>query len=163
MVAPLIFASDIKQQLIERGSLEDAKSRKFIRNALGIHKKKVEATKHTILSGPPGVGKSYGTMEECEQNNVKYIIIPPGSSDIVITCLLAFEVYNLKPKEELVAILDDADDVVFRDYDTLNKWKIAMGDINYAIGQVPYYAHNVSMVNTINKYREVGAKRFLVR
>jgi hypothetical protein len=148
------FASPIKQGLIQRGAIEDANSRKFIKSALGINKKKVEATKHTILSGPPGVGKSFGTMQECAINNVKYVLIPPGSSDIVITTILASGVYSLKANETLVVILDDADDVVFRDYDALNKWKIAMGDINYSIGQTPYYSHNVSMIRTIDSLKD---------
>ncbi len=152
----ITFASPLKQTMIQRGAIEDAALRKFIRSAIGVNKKKVEATRHTILSGPPGVGKSFGTMDECSVNNVIYITIPPGSSDLVITTMLAHAVWKLKPKEELVAILDDADDVVFGSYETLNKWKIAMGDINYDIGLIPYYAHNVSMTNTIAKLEEVG-------
>lgn len=148
------FASPVKQGLVQRGAIEDANSRKFIRSALGIDKKKVEATRHTILSGPPGVGKSFGTLDECAKNNVIYALIPPGSSDIVITTILASEVYKLKQDEYLTVILDDADDVVFRDYETLNKWKLAMGDVNYNIGQIPYYSHNVSMVKTIESLKE---------
>lgn len=136
--------------LVSLGELEDIKSREFICNAVGINKKKVEASRHTILSGPPGVGKSYGTMDECSKNNVNYLLIPPGISDIELACKLAVAVYELKEHEELVVILDDADDVVFGNYATLNKWKIAMGDINYDIGQIPYYAHSVSMINTLS-------------
>lgn len=135
--------------LVSLGKLEDEKSRDFIRNAVGLAKKKVEASRHTILSGPPGVGKSFGTMDECSKNNVNYIMIPPGTSDIELACRLAVGVHQLKDDQELIVILDDADDVVFGNYATLNKWKIAMGDINYAIGQIPYYAHSVSMVGTL--------------
>lgn len=152
----LTFASPIKQSLIQRGAIEDANSRKFICNAIGISKKKVEATRHTILSGPPGVGKTYGTMDECTKNNINYVLIPAGSTDINVTTILAGAVYKLAPDQELVAILDDADDVVFRDYETLNKWKIAMNDINPDVGQMPYYAHNVSMDRTIKQIEDTG-------
>ena len=152
----IVFASPVKNTLIQRGEIEDNNSRTFLRNALGINKKKVEATRHTILSGPPGVGKTYGTMDECTKNNVIYLVIPPGTTDVIMATMLANEVYRLPKGKELVVILDDADEVVFRDYETLNKWKIAMGDVNYDIGQVPYYAHNVSMDKTIKRYREAG-------
>ena len=45
--------------------------------------------------------------------------------------------------------MDDADDVVFSDYETLNKWKIAMADTDYELGIIPHYNHPVSMNNTI--------------
>lgn len=155
----LTFASPIKQSLIQRGAIEDANSRKFICNAVGINKKKVEATRHTILSGPPGVGKTYGTMDECTKNNINYILIPPATSDINITSMLAYAVYKLAPDQELVVILDDADDVVFRDYETLNKWKNAMNSINPDIGLMPYYAHNVSMDRTIKQMEDTGRQQ----
>lgn len=139
-----------------RGKVEDDSMRKFIRDVIGVNKKKVTATRHSILSGPPGVGKSYGTMDECSQNNVKSIVIPPGSTDVVIATMLSHAVYKLLPNEELVCILDDADELVFSDYKTLNKWKIAMGDINYNIGQVPYYAHNKDMTTNIKRWEENG-------
>lgn len=151
----IVFPSPIKQSLVQRGQLEDQKSRAFIRNALGLHTKKVEATRHTILSGPPGVGKSYGTMEECAQNGVKYICIAPGTSSAELAMRLAYHVWS-NPVGDLVVILDDADDVVFSDYETINKWKNAMQDMNPATGQMPYYAHAVSMTATLNKLRETN-------
>ena len=102
---PLSFASPVKNTLIQRGQIEDANSRKFLRNALGINKKKVEATRHTILSGPPGVGKTYGTMDECTANNINYIRIPPGTTDVIMATMLAHEVYRLPKGKELVVIL----------------------------------------------------------
>jgi hypothetical protein len=150
------FKSRELKLLVDAGQFVDETSRDFIRGALGLKKKKVEATRHTILSGPPGVGKTYGTQDECNKGKVKYIKIDPGTSDINLTIKLACAVHSLKKDEELIVLLDDADDVVFGSYETLNKWKIAMGDINYDIGLVPYYAHNVSMTNTIAKLEEVG-------
>ncbi len=144
------FNSPTLNNLVERGKLEDEKSRNFIRKALGVTKKKVEATKHTILSGPPGVGKTFGTTDECNKAGLKAILIPPGASDVDIACMIAYGVYNLKPNEELVVIFDDADDAVFGTYDRLNKWKIATAEIDYDAGIIPHLHHAKSMSNTYN-------------
>lgn len=152
----LKFPSKEKRLLVEQGELVDNRSRDFIKGALGLTGKKVEATRHTILSGPPGVGKTYGTTEECENASVKYIVIPPGITDAALVMKIAFAVYNLKPDEELIVILDDADDVVFSDYKTLNKWKIALADTDYELGLIPTLNHAVSMTGTINQLEKVG-------
>ena len=151
--------------LVQQGKLIDDRSRDFIKDALGLKKKKVEATKHTFLSGPPGVGKTYGTIDECRKNKVNHIVIPPGMTDIALTIKLAVAVYNLAPSEELVVILDDADDVVFSDYKTLNKWKIAMADVDYDAGLIPMYNHPVNMSNTITtlqKQADIDPKRQVI-
>lgn len=155
------FKSKQQNILLTQGQDIDEKSRKFIREALGLTNKKVEATRHTILSGPPGVGKTYGTTDECKKNNVKSILIPPGTTDIDLITRIAVAVYKLKANEELVVILDDADDVVFSDYKTLNKWKIAMQD------NEPMLNHPVSVNNTIRtleKQVEAGntAKQIII-
>jgi hypothetical protein len=143
------FKSKELNLLVEAGKFVDEQSRDFIKSALGIKKKKVEAARHTILSGPPGVGKTYGTQDECNKGNVKYIKIDPGTSDINQTVKLACGVHSLNKDEELVVLLDDADDVVFGTYETLNKWKIAMADTDYEQGIIPTFNHPVSMNNTI--------------
>lgn len=143
------FKSKELNLLVEAGKFVDETSREFIKGALGLKKKKVEAKRHTILSGPPGVGKTYGTQDECNKGNVNYIKIDPGTSDINLIVKLACAVHSLKKNEELVVLLDDADDVVFNSYETLNKWKIAMADTDYEQGIIPTYNHSVSMTNTI--------------
>jgi hypothetical protein len=152
----LKFNSPTQNLLIERGKIEDEKSRTFIRKALGLSSKKVEATKHTILSGPPGVGKTHGTIDECEKAGVKYITIAPGMSDIELAMKLAHGVYTTPEDKELVVILDDADDVVFGTYETLNKWKLAMADINYELGIIPHFNHPVNMTNTITQLEKLA-------
>tara|TARA_R110000772_G_scaffold2435_2_gene8677 strand:- start:8626 stop:9510 length:885 start_codon:yes stop_codon:yes gene_type:complete len=146
----LTFKSRELNLLVQQGQFVDESSRDFIKGALGLKNKKVEATRHTILSGPPGVGKTHGTTDECKKGNTKYITIPPGMSDINMIVKMACGVYSLKDGEELIVILDDADDVVFGDYKTLNKWKIAMADIDYELGIVPTLNHPVALTNTIN-------------
>jgi hypothetical protein len=156
------FNSETQNLLVQHGKLEDEKSRKFIRKSLGLANKKVEATKHAILSGPPGVGKTYGTTDECNKNKINAIVIAPGTSDIELAVKMAYGVYNLKKNEELVVILDDADDVVFRDYDTLNKWKIACGDVDYDAGIIPTFNHMVSMNNTLASLKKQKGKEVLI-
>jgi len=154
----LNFKSEMQNNLVGKGKLIDEQSREFIRDAIGATNKLVEATRHTILSGPPGVGKTHGTTDECNKSNRKSITIPPGTTDAVLAMKLAYNVYNLKDDEELIVILDDADDVVFGDYASLNKWKIAMADIDYDMGLIPMLNHSVSMNNTITQLR--NAKKF---
>jgi hypothetical protein len=157
------FKSKELNLLVESGKFVDENSRDFIKGALGLRKKKVEATRHTILSGPPGVGKTYGTQDECNKGNVKYITIEPGSTDINIAIRLACGVYSLKKNEELVVLLDDADDLVFSDYETLNRWKIAMADVNYEQGIIPTYNHMSSMTNTLLTLQKDPSKKDVVK
>ena len=145
----LLFASKDKNLLVDQGKLEDEKSRNFTKSALGIKKKIVEATRHSILSGPPGVGKTYGTMDECKKAGIKYITIAPGMTDLQLAIKLAIGVAELNDNEDLAVILDDADDVVFGTYETLNKWKLAMGDIDHDLGIIPHYHYPASMIQTI--------------
>jgi hypothetical protein len=151
------FKSKELNLLVQSGQFIDERSREFIKDALGLKKKKVEAKRHTILSGPPGVGKTYGTQDECNKGKVKYIKIDPGTTDINQTVKLACAVYGLKANEELVVILDDADDVVFGSYETLNKWKIAMADTDYEQGIIPTYNHPVSMTNLLQTLEKQAA------
>lgn len=157
----LVFNSKEKNLLVQKGELIDEQSRKFLRRALGITKQKVEATRHTIFSGPPGVGKSYGAMDECRQAGVKYITIAPGMTDLQLALKLATGVAELQDGEELVVILDDADDVVFGSYETLNKWKLAMGDINYDLGLVPHYHYPASILNTLSQLNKLGKTKLV--
>lgn len=159
------FKSQELNLLVQAGKFVDEQSREFIKGALGLKKKKVEAKRHTILSGPPGVGKTYGTQDECNKGNVKYIKIDPGTTDINQTVKLACAVYSLKKDEELVVILDDADDVVFGTYETLNKWKIAMADTDYEQGIIPQFVHSVSMTNmlqTLEKQAAVDPSKYQI-
>lgn len=157
----IIFNSAEKNLLVDKGKFEDERVRKYIRGALGITNKKVEATRHTILSGPPGVGKSHGTADECKIAGVNFIMIEAGISDLQLTLRLALAVHELQDDQELVVILDDADDVVFRDYDTLNKWKLATGDTNYDLGIIPHYHHAVSMLGTMSSLEKQGKMSLL--
>ena len=159
------FKSKELNLLVNSGKFIDEQSRDFIKSALGLKKKKVEAKRHTILSGPPGVGKTYGTQDECNKGNVKYIKIDPGTSDINQTVKLACAVYSLKKDEELIVILDDADDVVFGNYESLNKWKIAMADTDYEQGLIPTFVHSVSMTNmlqTLEKQAAVDPSKYQI-
>ena len=107
------FKSKELNLLVESGKFVDEQSRAFIKAALGLKKVKVVAKRHNILSGGPGVGKTYGAVDEANKGKVKYIMVEPGSSDVQIAIKLACAVYGLKKDEELIVIIDDADELVF--------------------------------------------------
>lgn len=150
----LNFHDKEKSVLVEQGEIQDIKCRNHIKLGLPNKDRLVEATRHVVLTGPPGVGKTHGTIEECEKANAKHILISSGTSDIALALQIAYGVYSLKEDEELVCIADDADDVIFGSYERLNKWKIAMGDINEDLGIIPTLDHNVSMFNTIQALKK---------
>lgn len=139
-----------QQNYINEGFNQDTQLRKHIRNMLGIDKGQVSGKRHTIISGPPGVGKSYSVMEEIAKANVNYIQFGAGTSDSAMALELAYNVNKLKPKEELSVIMDDADDVIFRDYVTANKFKFAMAKID------PFYAQDVNLINARKSYEKSG-------
>ena len=121
----------------------------IVRERTGIDTNiKVNASRHTILSGAPGVGKTFTTIQELEKHNIPYVLIEPGMSDIVITMKLAWGVYNLEEDQELVVVPDDADDVIFKDLKTLNKWKLATGKHD------PHWGYNSSIMGTVSQLRK---------
>jgi hypothetical protein len=157
----MIFNSATQNLLVQHGKIEDDKSRKFIRDSVGVTEFKVVSRRHSILSGPAGVGKTHGTLDECNKANIKNIVIAPGTSDVVLAVSLASGVHSLKDDEELVVILDDADDLVFRDIDTINKWKLATAEENEETGFVPHFNHNVNMYNMVLQFEKAGNIRMV--
>jgi hypothetical protein len=155
------FNSATQNLLVQHGKIEDDKSRKFIRDSVGVTEFKVVSRRHSILSGPAGVGKTHGTLDECNKANIKNIVIAPGTSDVVLAVSLASGVHSLKDDEELVVILDDADDLVFRDIDTINKWKLATAEENEETGFVPHFNHNVNMYNMMLQFEKNGNTRMV--
>ena len=152
----ITFPNDMKNSYVTQGAILDRDNRDFIRNALPDNGKLVEAARHSAVSGPPGVGKTYGTIEELRKLGVKYTTIAPGMSDAAMTIKLAYNIYHLADDEELVLVMDDADDVIFKDYASLNRWKIALADAEPDLGLIPTYNHPVSMTNTISSLRKAG-------
>lgn len=139
-----------QQNYISEGKNQDTILREHIKKMLGVTPSKVQSKRHTIISGPPGVGKSYSTMEEIARSNVNYIQFGAGATDSGIALELAYNVNRLQPNEELVILLDDADDVVFRDYETANKFKFAMAKDN------PFYAQDVNLTTSRKQYEKAG-------
>ena len=142
--------STTQQNYIAEGSNQDQMLRNHIRLMLGITPSKVQSKRHTIISGPPGVGKSYSTMDEINNSNTHYIQFGAGASDSAIALKLAYHVNQLQPNEELVALFDDADDVIFRDYQTANKFKFAMAKDD------PFYAQDINFTTQLAQYEKAG-------
>lgn len=156
------FDSKEKNLRVDEGELHDEVCRRFLRDGVGINKKKVEAKRHSILSGPPGVGKTHGCIDECVKNNLKYITIAPGMTDLQLVLKLAAGVAEaVEEDRELIVILDDADDVVFGEYDTLNKWKLAMQDINHELNLIPHYHYPASLLSTMSQLEKQGKTQLL--
>lgn len=139
-----------QQNYINEGANQDAQLRTHIRKMIGSEKGKVQSKRHTIISGPPGVGKSYSVMEELAKSNAKYVQFGAGSTDSAIALEFAYQVSILKSNEELITLFDDADDVIFGSYESANKWKFAMAKDN------PFYAQDVNLINSRKQYEKAG-------
>lgn len=135
---------------MNEGLNQDKQLRTHVRKMLGIDKGKVSGKRHTIISGPPGVGKSFTVMEEISKAKVNYIQFGAGATDSGMALELAYQVNKLKPDEELIVLFDDADDILFRDYETANKFKFAMAKYD------PFYAQDVNLISARARYEKAG-------
>jgi hypothetical protein len=63
---------------------------------------------------------------------------------------LANGIAKLKGEQELVVVVDDADDVIFGNLQTLNRWKIATADSE------PYWSYPKDITSTIIKLQKAG-------
>jgi hypothetical protein len=100
--------------------------------------------------------KSYGTLDECRKAGKKYLMLAPNTSEIGQIVAVAHGVHNLKANEELIIILDDADDLVFGSYPDLNKWKIALAKPDPTIGSIPTLNHQVDFSKTLSALEKQG-------
>jgi hypothetical protein len=142
--------TNTQKNYIAEGANQDRMLRDHIRLMLGITPSKVQSKRHTIISGPPGIGKSFSTMDEIRNSNSNYVQFGAGASDSAIALKLAYHVNQLGPNDELVALFDDADDVIFRDYQTANKFKFAMAK------DEPFYAQDINFTNQLAQYEKAG-------
>jgi hypothetical protein len=131
----------------------------MVQESLGIAKhSKSEAKRQYIIEGPPGVGKTHTTRQTCEKANLQPIEIGTGSTLSYIATKLAYAEYWTPPKQEIVVIWDDADDVVFGEKKNANIWKnVFMDD-----GHEPRFIHNVNMGNEIKKLEKDPSKAKIV-
>lgn len=144
------FNSAVQTAYLNQGEIRNDQLKSIVRDAAGINPKIVYATKHTILSGAPGVGKTYTTIAELETNKIPYVLITAGMTEVEITMRLANAIGQLKDKQELVVVVDDADDVIFGNLQTLNRWKIATADMN------PYWSYPKNIQNTLIQLEKAG-------
>lgn len=146
----ITFNSAVQTAYLAQGEIRNNELIDIVQDATGIKDKLVEATRHTIISGAPGVGKTHTTLAEIEQSGKPFMTIVPGMTDLAITVNLAYRLYTLPEDEELIVVIDDADDVVFGDLKTLNRWKLATQDVE------PQWAHEVDFSNTFTKLEKQG-------
>ena len=144
-----------QKNYISEGRNQDMQLRTHIRSMLGIDKNLVQSKRHSIISGPPGVGKSFSIMQEIDRSKVNHIKFSAGSTDSSMVLQLAYNVNRLLPGEELVVLLDDADDVLFRDYQTANKFKFAMAK------DEPVFAQDVNMLGTRSQLEKAGRQELV--
>lgn len=141
----LKFGTAKKRELLAQGQETTEQVRHFIRKALGLIPSVAEATPHFILSGPPGVSKSHTVRKELTAHKVPHVFISPGTSEFNLIADVAMARYLIPAEDWLTVILDDADQVVFKNYDTVSKWRRAMEDSD---DSGPMLCHNKN--NTTN-------------
>lgn len=142
--------STTQKSYIQLGAEQDATLAKQVSRAIGVTKRRVESKRHSIFSGPPGIGKTYTTAREIQNSGKQWITFGPGSTDANIAAKLAYNVRNLADDEELVVLIDDADDIIFKDKKSMNLWKLALAK------QDPEYRRDIDMSGQINKLRKQG-------
>lgn len=149
----LTFNSNMQTAYKTQGELRNIELEDIVEDSIGIKDKLVEATRHTIISGAPGVGKTHTTLAKINASGIPYMTIVPGMSDIAITTNLAYHVSRLDDDQDLIVVIDDADDVVFGDLKKLNTWKLATSDIE------PKWSHEVDVSNLFTKLEKQGRKQ----
>ena len=139
-----------QQSYVDLGAEQDARLQKIVQRAIGLTKKRVEAKKHTIISGPPGVGKTFTTAKEIMKSGKRWISFGPGATEAAIAAKLAYNVKQIQgTDEELVVLIDDADDIIFANKVTMNQWKLTMAKHD------PEYKRDVDLTTQISKLRKM--------
>lgn len=145
------FHSTTQRNYVNEGKNQDDLLQRHVKSMLGMDPSKmVEAKRHTIISGPPGVGKSYTTMAAIRESGRHLLQLGAGASPSAVALKLAYDVHILPPGEELIVLIDDADDVVFGDYAAANRFKFAMG------ADEPFYAHDKNMYGQRLQFEKAG-------
>lgn len=142
------FTSTRKRNLVTQGQAVMTQVNHFTRAALGIQANVVQSSPHFILSGPPGISKSHTVRQLARDHAVQHVVIKPGTSDFNLMAQVALARYLIPAEQWLTVILDDADQVVFRDYDAISKWRLALDAEDPGSGYVPTLSHNKN--NTVN-------------
>lgn len=143
--------SQTQRNYISEGENQDRLLQRHVHSMLGMTSdKKVEAKRHTIISGPPGVGKTFTTRNAITAGNKQFVQFGAGASPSNIALKLAYAVHNLPAGEELVVLIDDADDVVFGDYVSANRFKLAMA------GEDPIYTHDKNLHTQRIQFEKAG-------
>ena len=144
--------SRTQRNYIAEGNNQDDLLTKRINKAIGANKRRVESKRHTVISGAPGIGKTYTTVREIRNAGVPHINIGSGATEASIVAKVAYAVkkYCIDQNKELVIVLDDADTVVFGNRKEMNTWKDAMAK------EDPHLRRDVDMSGQLSKFRKNG-------
>lgn len=143
--------SQTQRNYILEGANQDKLLQRHVQSMLGFNAdKKVESKRHTIISGPPGVGKTFTTRSAILAGNKNFIQFGAGASPSNIALKLAYAVHTLPEGEELIVLIDDADDIVFGDYVSANRFKLAMA------GEDPAYIHDKNLHTQRLQFEKAG-------
>lgn len=138
-----------QQQYISLGDEQDKRLQKIVQRAIGVTNRRVEAKKHTVISGPPGVGKTFTTALEIAKSGKPWISFGPGATEAAIAAKLAYHVRKLQGTDkELVVLIDDADDIIFHNKASMNQWKLTLAK------DEPEYKRDVDLTTQISKLRK---------
>ncbi len=85
-----------QQQYIGLGDEQDKRLQKIVQRAIGVTNRRVEAKKNTIISGPPGVGKTFTTAKEIANSGKPWISFGPGATESAVAAKLAYHVRNIQ-------------------------------------------------------------------
>lgn len=144
-----LYSTTQRNYMLE-GATQDDLLQNWAKKTLGIEKSKVTSKRHAILSGPAGVGKTFTVRNIIEASGQPHIELGAGATEAAIAAKLAYGVYKLKEDQELIVLIDDADDIIFADKATINTWKLAFAKDD------PFYARDIDMTSTINRFEKSG-------
>ena len=145
-----------QQNYINEGRNQDMQLREHIRGVLGIDQSLVESKRHTIISATDNVGVSSSIMQEFAAAKVNLLWISYDITDAELVSQLAYGVNRLLPGEQLVVFMNNADNVLFRDYQTVNKFKLLMDS------DEPVFAQDVNLANARAQYEKTGHQELVI-
>lgn len=117
-----------QQQFIQQGADKHEQLLERVALGIGTKKLKVQASRHTCITGAAGLGKSFSVQQELKKFKGPNIKLNGAASMPSLARDLALMVYlhlQSKSKDDLVVWIDDCDSI-FADADAMNVMKGAL-------------------------------------